>query len=250
MKVSFMLALVKDSKFAKVPFLGALLLLVGVVSARSQVTIWSDNFEGYSAGQNVLAPWSSTGSLANYSATIASGLGVGGSQALNWTANFTGAYSGWMQVQLGYSGGNPSGNTDPNLGDYVLSFDMAVNGPTAVNHMQLNIQGWSGQNYSGTATSTGAQGINTSFIAPGSGFQVVSVNLGTLYGNSTGFDPTSQTYQFQWQLNGWELANGGPDSGVSVTIDNASITAVPEPCSVGLVGLGLVAACLVRRKHQ
>ncbi|MGB7769058.1 MAG: PEP-CTERM sorting domain-containing protein [Verrucomicrobiia bacterium] len=232
-----------------VQVLAAVLVAGAIGTAQAQTTIWSDNFESYTAGTDELVGYSDTSPLANYSVTVAAGTGVGGSQGLTWQADFLGSYSGWMQAQIGYSGGNPSGNTDPNLNDYTLSFDMAVSGPTSLNHLQLNLQGWSGIWYSGNMTQTGAQSIDTSSVTPGSGFQLITVNLGTLYGNSTGFDPTSQTYQLQWQVNGWELGNGGPDNGVVVTIDNTAITMVPEPATLALVGLGMT-ALLVRRRNR
>ncbi len=224
--------------------------LLGSFAATTQAQIvFSDNFEGYTAGSDQLAAWASTGTLANYSLTVASGTGVSGSQGLTWQADFNAAYSGFMPCNLGYSGGNPSGNTDPNINDYTLSFDMAVASGVAVNQLQLTLNGWAGQWFTGASTGSQAA-IDTSAVTVGSGFQLVTVNLGTLFTGSGGnFDPTSQTYQFQFQLNGWQLAGGGPVTGEQMTLDNVQISIVPEPSTIALVGLGMAGLCCLRRRN-
>jgi len=228
----------------------ATVALLGSFAATTQAqVVFSDNFEGYTAGSDQLAGWASTGTLANYSLTVAAGTGVSGSQGLTWQSDFNAAYSGYLPSNLGYSGGNPSGNTDANLNDYTLSFDMAVASGVAVNQLQLSLNGWAGQWFSGASTSSQAA-IDTSAVTVGSGFHLVTVNLGTLFAGSGGnFDPTSQTYQFQFQLNGWQLAGGGPVTGEQMTLDNVKITVVPEPSTIALVGLGMAGLCWLRRRN-
>ena len=189
-----------------------------VTAAQAQTTIFSDNFEGYAAGTSEDAGWGSYASLANYSLTVAAGTGVGGSQGLTWKADFLTQYAGYIPSNLGYSGGNPSGNTDPNINDYTLSFQMAVASGVALNDLQLTLQGWEGLWFTGAQNSAGQVSINTSAVTVGSGFQTITMNLGAL--NTAGggnFDPLDQTYQFQWQLNGWQLAGGGPVTGKQVS---------------------------------
>jgi hypothetical protein len=232
-------------------------LLGGFAVAAQAQTVWSDNFDNgyfYPPNQNELVVSSSDLShLANYSLTAAVGTGEGevASQGLTWRADFLGSYTGWMQAQLGYSGGNPSGNTSLNLSDYTLSFDMDITSGVGLNHMQLNIQGWPGEWYGGSPmTQTGAQNIDTSAVTVGGGWQNITVNLGTLFGNATGFNPTDLTYQMQWQVNGWELAGGGPVTGEQITIDNVAITMVPEPSTLALIGLGAAGMLWLRRKNS
>lgn len=216
--------------------------------AQAQTTVFSDNYNGYTAGQNVLSA-SDVGNLTSYSVIIASGVGTSGSQGLEWQANFNAAYNGWLQSQLGYSGGNPSGNNSLNLSDYTLSFDMAIPSGIALGNLQVNLQGWAGLWYSGAMTETGAHNINTTAVTVGSGFQHVSVNLGT-WAVGSGFDPSSQTYQFQLQVNGWELAGGGPVTGEAIVVDNLQVAMVPEPSTVALVGLGMAGLCWLRRRNS
>ncbi|MFZ0829439.1 MAG: PEP-CTERM sorting domain-containing protein [Verrucomicrobiia bacterium] len=225
-----------------------MVLLGGFATAAQAQVVFSDNFEGTAAGTDELAGWASTGTLSAYSLTVAAGTGVGGSQGLTWQANFNSAFSGYMPCNLGYSGGNPSGNTSANLNDYTLSFDMAVASGVALNHLQLTLQGWEGQWFSGAGPNGGQVNIDTSAVAVGSGFQHFSLNLGTLMAG-TGFDPLDQTYQFQWQMNGWELAGGGPVTGEQMTMDNVQVTMVPEPSTVALVGVGMAGLCWLRRRN-
>jgi hypothetical protein len=230
-------------------------LLGSFATAQAQTTVFSENFESYTAGANELASWSDTSPpLFNASLTIGAGAGAGGSQGLLWKGDFTpGTWHGWMQSQLGYGGPGyggtaPSGNTSLNLSDYTLSFDMAIPSGQTLGHLQLNIQGWSDPAYGGTMTQTGGNNIDTSAVTVGSGFQTISVNLGT-WAAGSGFDPSSGTFQFQWQVNGWELGGGG-SLGEQVVIDNVAITMVPEPSTLALIGLGAGGLFWLRRKNS
>jgi hypothetical protein len=219
------------------------------VESQAQVTVFSDNYEGYTAGTSEFG-WDS-GNVSGVSVTIAQYQGVGGSQALSWDISFNSQYNGYVAAQMGYSGGNPSGNTDPNLNDYVLSFDMAIWNGVGLNHLQVDVQGWAGQWYSGAMTDSGAATVDTSSVVPLGGYQHISVNMGTLFAGSGGnFNPTSQTYQFQLQVNGWELANGGPQASEIVALDNLQVTMVPEPTTLALIGLGAAALLSFRRRQQ
>jgi hypothetical protein len=221
-------------------------MLAGFAVESQAITVFMDNYEGYTAGTSEFS-WGDLSHITGNSVTVASSVGVGGSQGLLWQDNFNAAYSGYVASQIGYSGGNPSGNTSVNLNDYTLSFDMAIWNGVGLNHLQVDLQGWAGQWYSGGMTDTGAKTIDTSSVVPLGGFQHISVNLGTLAAGS-GFDPSSQTYQFQLQVNGWELSTGGPQANEMIAIDNLQVTMVPEPSSMVLIGLGAAALFAIRRR--
>ena len=223
-------------------------LLGGFAAAAQAQTVFQDNYNGYTAGTSEFS-WGDTANLTSYSVTIASGVGTSGSQGLEWQANFNAAYNGYMASQLGYSGGNPSGNTSVNLSDYTLSFDMAIPSGVGLNNLQVDLQGWAGQWFTGAMTETGAHTINTSAVGVGTGFQHISVNLGT-WAAGSGFDPSSQTYQFQLHVNGWELAGGGPVTGEAIVVDNLQVTMVPEPSSLALIGLSAAGLFWLRRKKS
>ena len=222
------------------------------VESQALITVFSDNYEGYTPGANEFS-WGDTSNITpntspNY-VSVQPYMGVGGSQALAWQDNFNAAYNGYLASQIGYSGGNPSGNTSANLSDYTLSFQMAIWNGVGLNHLQVDLQGWGGQWYSGAFSETGAKAIDTSSVVVGAGFQTISVNLGT-WAAGSGFDPTSQTYQFQLQVNGWELANGGPVTDEIIAIDNLQVTMVPEPTTLALIGLGAASLLAMRRRNS
>jgi len=221
------------------------------VESQAQTTVFSDNYESYAPGANEFS-WGDTGNVtpvnSQYFVSIQPLAGVGGSQGLVYEDTFHNQWNGWLNSQIGYSGGNPSGNTSANLSDYTLSFQMAIYNGVGVNNMQVDLQGWAGLWTTGAFTETGANKIDTSSVVVGGGFQTISVNLGT-WAAGSGFNPTSQTYQFQLQLNGWELAGGGPQIDETVAIDNLQVTMVPEPSTLALIGLGAASLLALRRRN-
>ncbi len=83
----------------------------------------------------------------------------------------------------------PSSNTDPNLSDYTLSFDLAITaGASSGVGVTLNIFG-------GTAQANGSSyAVPISQNTVGGGFQHYSVNLGTL---PTGYNIGALDSNFQ-----------------------------------------------------
>jgi len=223
------------------------------VESQAQMTVFSENYESYAAGANEFN-WGSTGNItpvnSPYYVSIQPGAGVGGSQALVWEDTFRAAYDGYLANQIGYSSGsNPSGNTSANLSDYTLSFQMAIWNGVGLNDLQVDLQGWGSPGYGGAFSETGARSIDTSSVTVGGGFQTISVNLGT-WAVGSGFNPASQTYQFQLQVNGWQLAGGGPVVDETIAIDNLQVTMVPEPTTLALIGLSAASLFAMRRRNS
>lgn len=217
----------------------ALVLLAGFAgAAQAQVSIISDNFEGQTPGAN-LAAWSG-GNIANNTVT-AQAAGVGGSMGVEWQVDFLQSYNGYQAYQ--WQGASITGNTSPNLGDYTLSFDLDVVGPAALNNLQLNLQ--AANSWSGPWGSSGSAGIPLSGTM---GWQHVSLTLDDAIWTANGLTPQGSIWQLQFQLNGWQLAGGGPAPGETVILDNLSVTMAPEPVSFALAGLGAAALLVFRRR--
>ena len=174
------------------------------IATHAQTVVLSDNFDSHSPG--------AFGSMYNYasggnvtSTIVAPGAGSAG-QALQLSGNIT--YGVSENAGINSPVYTPGGNTNPNLSDYTLSFDLAItHGANTGFGVLLNIFG------------TGAAD-GSSYTVPisqntvGGGFQHYSVNMGTL---PTGYqipalNPTDSQYSFQLLFLG----------------NNASVTAAPE----------------------
>ena len=182
--------------------------------------------------------------MQNYSANIVA-VGTDGGQALQFGADFTQQNSGSLMAGIYEAAGQPNWtgvNASQNLADYTLNFDMAIGG-IALNAVHVDLQGLD------TGTDSGDMAIDTSAIAPNSGYQAVSVNLGNFADSQ--LDPSSQQLWLSFSVEGADLAGGGPVTGETVGIENVALVegvqAVPEPGTVALccAGVGII---IVNRK--
>jgi hypothetical protein len=211
---------------------------LSVAALQAQVTIINDNFTELTQGAN-LAAWSA--GVANNTVT-AQPVGLNGAMAVQWQVDFPTSYNGYQAYQWESAG--ITGNTSPNPGDYTVSFWLDVVGPTAFNAIQLNVQ--AANSWSGPWGGTGAAAVP---VSPTLGWQQVSVPLNSSIFSANALTPQGSIWQLQFQLNGWQLQGGGPATGEEVVLDDLSVTmAVPEPCSLALVGLGAAALLVFRRR--
>jgi hypothetical protein len=208
-----------------------------VAAVQAQVTIINDNFDELTVGQN-LAAWSG-GNITNSTVT-AQAVGVGGSIGVEWLVTFLQQYNGYQAYQ--WQSANIAGNTSPNPGDYTVSFDLDVVGPTALNDIQLLVQ--AGPNWS-TFYGTGAAAVP---LSPTLGWQHISLPLNSAIWSANALAPQYSIWQLQFQVNGWQLVGGGPATGEEVVLDNLEVTMVPEPASLALLGLGAAALLVFRRR--
>ncbi len=141
-------------------------------------------------------------------------------------------YGGQLQLM------SVSGNADPVSANYTLSFDAKG---TAAANIQLGIQSWQNDFFGGSMI--GNATVNQS-LAAANQWQTFSINLGSL----SGFNPTGATWQLNFQLNAWEW--GGPGNVDGLFIDNVKLTAVPEPSTLALAGLGATALLGLRRRRN
>jgi hypothetical protein len=171
-----------------------------------------------------------------------------------WTADTTGTGNGFSEWISPHSNQN-SGNSDPWSASVPYVYTETFIIPVTINPGTVVIIGeWTADNYgsilvNGNAVTTGVDGA----LANVSG-NFMSFTAFTLDGSATGTHNASSlkvgsnTITFDVFNN----ANGTPDvSGVDVVISSATgQNASPEPATLGIVGLGLVALGLSRKKWK
>jgi beta-xylosidase len=174
------------------------------IATHAQTNVVSDNFDADSPGA-----FGTTYSFAGgaVTSTIVSPGQGGAGRAWQLSGNVTNGTVENAGVNSPFY--TPGNNTDANLSDYTLSFDLAITaGANSGVGVTLNIFG-------GAAQANGSSyAVPISQNTVGGGFQHYSVNMGTL---PTGYQvpalvPTSSQYQFQLLFLGY----------------NASVTATPE----------------------
>ena len=188
--------------FATIAVVAALVGLT--ITSRAQTVVLSDNFDSYSPGAFGSTYNDASGGKVT-STIVAPGSG-GAGQALQLSGNI----SNGVPENAGVNSSlyTPTGNTDPNLSDHTLSFDLAItHGSNTGFSVVLNLFGTGGADGSSYT-------VPISQNTVGGGFQHFSVNLATL---PTGYqvpalNPTDGQYSFQLLFLGY----------------NASVTAVPE----------------------
>jgi glucuronoarabinoxylan endo-1,4-beta-xylanase len=173
-------------------------------AAHAQTVIVSDNFDSRSLG--AFGSTYNVGSGGNVTSTVVTPGAGGAGNALQLSGNVTNGLVENAGVNSPVY--TPTGNTDPNLSDYTLSFDLAItHGANSGIGVTLNIFGSSGANGSSYAVPIGQNTV-------GGGFRHYSVNMASL---PTGYQipaliPTSSQYSFQLVFLGF----------------NAGVTAIPE----------------------
>jgi beta-xylosidase len=175
----------------------------GIIT-HAQTIVISNNFDSYSLG--AFGSTYNDGAGGNVTSTIVAPGAGGAGQALQLSGNVTNGVSENAGVNSPVL--TPSSNTDPNLSDYTLSFDLAITaGANSGVGVTLNIFG--------TGAADGSSySVPISQNTVGGGFHHYSVNLGTL---PSGYqipvlNPTDSQYSFQLLFLGF----------------NASVTAIPE----------------------
>jgi beta-xylosidase len=185
------------------------------VAARAQTVVVSDSFDSYSPG--AFGSTYNVGAGGNVTSTIVTPGAGGAGNALQLSGNVTNGLSENAGVNSPVY--TPAGNTDPNLSDYTLSFDLAItHGANSGVGVTLNIFGAGGANGSSYAVPIGQNTV-------GGGFQHYSVNMGTL---PTGYQipalvPTSSQYSFQLVFLGFNA--GVTATPETIELDNLQITA-------------------------
>jgi hypothetical protein len=171
---------------------------------------------------------------------VVSGVGVGGTAAIQEVLNAASGNNGYSGANVLYGNGSLSGNTSSSLSDYTLSFDAEANAGS----VRLNLQSFVGDygTYQGQ--------MSTAPDSPGYGNDLTltptythySLNLGntSIFQAEDGFQPNGGTILITFQLDG----GGATPYTDTLNIDNLALTMVspvPEPSSLALCvlsGLG------------
>ncbi len=182
-------------------------LAFGLGSAAAQTVVFNENFDGGYTGAFSLSHYSggSPNNTTNY--VLASGGNPNGCWQETMTPTTSGdSYAG--QVQLS----SVAGNTDPNPGDYVFSFD--AKGSQA-GLIQLSIETWQSNYFTGSKQMNA--GINEQ-LANANVWQTFSVNLGTI----TTTNANGATWQLNFAINAGHWGGVGPVD--VLTVDNIVLT--------------------------
>ncbi len=192
------------------------------ITTPAQTTVLSDNFDSYSPG--AFGSTYNVGSGGNVTSTIVAPGAGGAGNALQLSGNVTNGLSENAGVNSPVY--TPTGNTDPNLSDYTLSFDLAItHGANSGVGVTLNIFGTGAANGSSYAVPIGQNTV-------GGGFQHYSVNMGTL---PTGYQipalvPTSGQYSFQLVFLGFNA--GVTATPETIELDNLQVTVVSNTSAI------------------
>lgn len=197
-------------------------MLCGVaVSSQAQTVVWSQNFD--SLGLGAYGSTTQFGDTSNPHLNIVSP-GMGGSgnaMALSWTQDGT-----FINFQSAGTSTAASGNTQVNLANYTLSFDLSVTGIDAGPYpqgFQISIFGPTGGVFSGPKLE---RDLTSTVFPQGQGYQHYSYTLDTFTARS--FDPTAASFTLGLGI----VSFGGPNTAVNpetFNFDNVQISMVPEP---------------------
>jgi hypothetical protein len=235
------------NKITKNVLLAAMLLGSAVFTSQAQVAIFYENFDPLSAAGNVSTNGDFFGDTTSFSGAVVSGIGVGGTGAIQLVLNAASGSDGYSGANVEYGNGSLGGNTSSSLSDYTLSFYAQANAGT----LALILQSWQSNGY---GTYQGQ--LNTYPVPPGYGndltlnptYTLYSLNLGntSIFQSEEGFQPNGGTILITFQLDG-----GGPTPYTdTLDISDLSLTMVPEPSSLALCALGGLGAFAVLRQRK
>ena len=204
------------------------------VTSHAQV-VWSQNFDSLALGTyGTTTDFAGGSGLPEATSIVTPGDG-GAGNAMEVTFNPVSGLS--VNFQSGTPTYAASGNTSATLADYILSFDLAIQGvdiSTGYGGLQISVQNGGGI-FGPSAVSP--------FITPpagtaGSGYQHYSYNLGTFTGS---LNPTSANLAFG--IGVVAFGNNMTASPETLLVDNVQVTMVPEPSTFAMIlgGLGLFA---------
>jgi hypothetical protein len=236
------------NKITKNVLLAAMLLGSAVFTSQAQVTIFSENFDPLSANGAVSTNGDFFGDTTSFSGAVVSGVGVGGTAAIQEVLNAAGGANGYSGANVEYGNGSLSANTSSSLSNYTLSFDARANGGSVrLNLQSFQLNGYG--NYQGQmSTAPDSPGFGND-LSLNAAFTHYSLNLGntSIFQSSIGgFQINGGTLLVTFQLDG-----GGPTPYTdTLNVDNLVLMMVPEPSSLALCALGGLGAFGFLRRRK
>jgi hypothetical protein len=183
-------------------------LVLGVVTANAQTTIFNQNFDGAYTGPYSTSFYAGGSPAATSATVVASGGNPNGClQIVMTTTTSSDFFAGQAQLMT------VAGNTDLLPADYVLSFD--AKGSRAAN-IQVGIQTWPAPYFGGTGPVINA--TTDQALSAANTWQTFKINLG----NVTTASPTGATWQLNFQFGAWQWGGAGITD--SLIIDNIVLT--------------------------
>jgi len=224
------------NKTTKHVLLAAMLLCGVAFTSQAQLTIFSENFDPLSAAGAVSTNGDFFGDTTSFSGAVVSGVGLGGTAAIELVLNAASGSAGYSGANVEYGNGSLSGNTSTSLSAYTLSFDAEANAGT----LRLNLQSWAGNGY---VTYQGQ--MSTAPDVPGYGNDLTLYPTYTHYSLNLGNSSVFQSYLDGFQITGgtilitFQLDGSGPTPYTdTLNIDNLELTMVPEPSALALLAVG------------
>jgi hypothetical protein len=221
---------------------------LGMVASSFGAVIFTETFDPSNGPNTAIQAAYSFGDTVARTSAIGVGAGVGGTNSWETTNTTAANGNGYSGVGAQYQHKVTAGNTSTNVSDYSLDFDMKADGGSVL----LNIQTWLNVNFGGGMTGT----IST---APAAGFGMdlpttpgythYHLNLGdpnVFHTIEPAFNPAGGTYQITFQFDG----TGQAPFTQTLDVDNLTLSMVPEPASLVLVGLVAPALAFAARRRR
>ncbi len=217
-----------------------LVLFTGLVGVNAQ-TLVIDDFDSYADTSELQANWNSFGGAASAGPpSLASGSGVGGSNAASFSLNWNLGTNGNMR-RLNLAGTDLSTYDSIDITAFIET-QSGFSGPASPTILKIAIQGSNGAIWQTTVASAQEPNVDSyttlSFILSDSDMELAD-GSGSFVSTIASVDNIRLRYE-----------NASQDSRQTVLV--SSIVAVPEPGTYGLMlgSLILVGVVLIRRKRE
>ncbi len=237
-------------------------LMTTVCMTVNASVIWSDNFNGYAntngfvtAANPAFKSGMSTGQWARGESSVTLIDKGGGDKAISWTGS---ANSAGFAIWLSVTNLNLAAGTT-----YSLKFDIAnfvgsaVGSPDGFGNVikakgvdaggTVTLDLLKGANFDPTVSSGGAL-IGTSGTTTNTSIAIVGTAFGAVQFSQDGSYTVDFTVNSGDEYIGLVIGSQDRNTATQVKFDLDNVSVIPEPATVGMLGLGALTALLIRRK--